>query len=276
MLQEQLDKLIQNNFATNLQGLLVLELSPNQLSICIIDQLSGEIKVCSKTELSNKNIENYIQSLETILSHNALNKSFKKVSVLVNTEKTMLIPEALFNSENKEDTIKDILNKDINDLLIHSSVKGVGTVCAFYFNKNVYALLIRKFPNVKIKSIQEKALELSTQINSETFLFAYCNTEKLHIVVKQHRNLLLSNCYSIKTNEDAAYYIYFVLEQLKMSQENTKLILSGTFANTNALVDLLKRYSRLVELHVNTNSNYTAFDSTELKPEERVHLINEV
>lgn len=275
MLQEQLNKIIQSNFASNLQGSLVLEISYSQLKICIADQLSSEILACSNKELSTLNKETYLQSIEQILSHNVFSKAFKKVSVLINTDKSILVPEALFTPEKKEEILSLHFIKNNDEVILISNIKGTGTICAFIINKDVYAILIRKFPNVKVKSMQEKTIELSNQINHSSSLFAHCSSEKLHIVVKQNRNLLLSNCYIIKSNEDAAYYIYFVLEQLKLSQEDTPIILSGTFHDTKTLLELLKRYSKTVALHFDTKSSYTSYDSIELKPEERVHLISE-
>lgn len=81
----------------------------------------------------------------------------------------------------------------------------------------------------------------------------------IEIVVKHEHKLLLTNQYSVKTQEDVLYYILFILEQYQLNPLFVRLTVTGNIEANSSLINSLKKYIKNVQLalgnkHLNWSS----------------------
>lgn len=186
----------------------------------------------------------------TIKQSSILSYPYKKVSLAVVNNKSTLVPNALFDANEKEALLK--FNHPLED----------GEVIAIDKLPNLDATTIYALP----KAIEQQFKELYTQLNIthysspliENVLLANKNTDGVSVVVNVRSGgfevlvvnsgkLMFYNTFSYQTPEDFIYYLLFVFEQLKLNPETVQVKLLGELEKNSAVYQLLYKYIRNIK-----------------------------
>jgi hypothetical protein len=126
----------------------------------------------------------------------------------------------------------------------------------------------------------------SSSVLIESIWFNYknrINTNRVFLNIRQNmfdmaifdgRQLTYFNSFSYRNNEDVAYYLIFVLEQLNFNPESIPVILLGNIEKGGALFELIYRYIRHVEFgRRNENFKYS-YLFNQVPPQMNFPLMN--
>lgn len=187
--------------------------------------------------------------LEQLFSESEwLNKSFYQVVIVFNNPSSTLVPIALFNEKDKQlylefnQTISEI-DSITHDLLRNTqaaNVYAIPGILASFFDK--------KWPEAKKIHFSSCVIEtLSNHFKNRTddkTLYLNVGDESFDLVYFKESKLFFYNQFRYKSKEDFAYFLLLVMEQLKLSPEETKLELTGKISEDSENYNILHQYVR--------------------------------
>src|SRR3972149_8292577 len=176
--------------------------------------------------------------------------NWASVTCAIAHNKFTLIPNALFDEENKKSLLE--FNHLVSaDEKIHSDIlRNLKAKNLFSVSRKSESEIKNKFTNAHIIhsfTAFAEGLLVHNKNNTEKKVFANFYSSYFEIVILDGRNLLFSNAFQYKTPEDIAYYILFVYEQLHLNPETIELVLSGEIEKTAKEHSLLYTYIRNVK-----------------------------
>lgn len=188
---------------------------------------------------------------EWIASEELVQKPFKKVRLIIFSDKFSFVPAQL-------------QHKDLNEDLVHLLFQSADT---YQFAENLVKILSAKLlfaiPDGLIHAVQELVGEceiihpLKLIINStlkttdDQSLVLLFDENNLQLIVVQNKELLLANSFRINHANDVVYFILTALKQLNVASRKTKLFYSG---QSTYLIDSVTN----LEKHFSTSENLSA------------------
>lgn len=91
-------------------------------------------------------------------------------------------------------------------------------------------------------------LKYAFELETSKKICADFETDKLHLTAVDGDDILLANTYEYESENDAAYYILAVYQELKLDVETFHLYLAGNKNNDKIPLDFLKEYIRNVNM----------------------------
>lgn len=176
-------------------------------------------------------------------------KSYLHVYVNYFNPQFTLCPTAFYNQDNNRSLLefnagpiadKPVWNDDIN-----ADIKLIYTI-----DENLKSTLDQLFPQHHLKHtltvLSKLMLQSEELMKADVFLAIHSNY--LEVVVKQDHKLVLTNQFSIKTQEDVLYYVLFILEQYQLNPLTTPITVAGNLETTSDLITSLKKYIKNINL----------------------------
>ncbi|BAO77164.1 hypothetical protein WPG_2934 [Winogradskyella sp. PG-2] len=232
----------------------------NGLSFCILNRTSNTIEFLKTTAFGQKlNPFDVLNRLKTELSSStSFSEDFDSVTVIHQNELATLVPNALYNENNKADYLKfnsKILKTDLiahDDIVINDS----SNVYVPYVNINNY--IFETFGEFVYKHASSVLIDSILQNNrrDETTVNVNVNDNTLEVIVSEKKSLMLFNSFEYNSKEDFIYYILFVFEQLNLNVETTFVYLSGNISKEDGLYDIIYTYVR----HIYFVENFLAYN----------------
>tara|TARA_R110002033_G_scaffold42_4_gene753 strand:- start:661 stop:1524 length:864 start_codon:yes stop_codon:yes gene_type:complete len=231
---------------------LSIQINLNGLSFCILNRTTNEIEFLKTIDFEQKQVPDAVLNhLKTELSSNTVfSEDFNDVLVIHQNELSSLVPEELFNADNKADYLKfnsKILRNDFitEDLIaINKSVN----IYVPYVNINNYIFeTFGEFVYKHSSSILIDALIQNPESTSEEpTVYVNVNKNTIELLVLENGKLQLFNVFEYHSKEDFIYYVLFVFEQLKLDVETTHILLSGNIVIGDENFVMLYLYIRHV------------------------------
>lgn len=185
------------------------------------------------------------------------------VRFVVADNKQTIVPEAIFDENNIETYWQLNFETQSQTKLMYHYLSRAKSFIIFSVDESIEAL----FNNYKGKktiipssaSFIDFNLKRNKLVENPEIERVYVQVYEnyMEVILLQNHNLRLFNTYTYKSPNDLLYYIINLYEQLKISQTDSELILSG-FVETNSLLALnLKKFIKIVYFEArNTEYNY--------------------
>jgi hypothetical protein len=232
---------------------LVIQVSLNGLSYCIIDTLSDRPK-----QLKNIHFNEFQRSAKindlyfSVFNENPeLLAKYDSVEVIHSNNLSTFVPIALFDEEYLGSYIQYNTKVFNTDFFTYDKLSNyeMNNVYIPYVNMNNF--FIEKFGSFEYKHantiLVSKLLDISKN-NDERKMFVYKSDAHFEIIVIQNQKLLFFNSFEYKTPEDFIYYILFTAEQLQLNPENFKLEIIGDCRENDSYFAIAYKYIRNVQL----------------------------
>jgi hypothetical protein len=199
---------------------------------------------------------------DIIASDELLNQKFKSVEILYSSLNFTLVPQAFFQNSFSEKIFS--FNHEIEKgfSIERTLFQKAETWCLFDIPDNLREFLLLKFPKATLKSnlypLIERGLKENKNTLERTIVHINFFRSYFELVVISGSKLLLCNQFEYSGEEDVLYYVLNVFDRLKLSPENTELLLHGAIEPTNPLYQILKKYLKRVGFaKPNTLFNYS-------------------
>ncbi|MBI2271581.1 MAG: DUF3822 family protein [Bacteroidetes bacterium] len=231
---------------------LAIQLSSDGLSAAVWDDVYNKALALERFSFQKA------FNVNTLLSHSnsAIKQSsilcypYKKVSLSIVNTRSTLVPNALFDANEKDALLKFNHSLADSETIVIDNLPNLDA-------KNIYAL-----PKV----IEQQFRELYTQLDithysspliehvlltnkhsDTTNVVLNVHSEGFEVLVLNSGKLLFYNTFSYQTAEDFIYYLLFVFEQLKLNPESVKVELLGELEKNSAIYQLLYKYIRNIK-----------------------------
>lgn len=190
-----------------------------------------------------------------------LSGTFNGVKGIVGNSRFTLIPEALYQEDQKESYFNFIHEKDpgegvFSDRLGHQGIYTVYSVPGHWRKE-----IDRVFPKAALSHMSTVLISnLWMNVKNKTGIQAFLNLRdgQFDLLVFEGSQLKYCNVFHYMTPEDVVYYVIFVFEQLNLNPEETRLNLLGSVDPFSPVYDLLFRYIRNINFVTrNEGFNYS-------------------
>lgn len=233
---------------------LSIQLGLDGFSFSILDQEKN--KHLALEYYSFQEVENYVlyceQLHELLNSIDVIKRRFNKVIVLFEGDKAALVPGPLFDESKADLHLKFNHKLDSDDEIIVDKLKTLQAYNVFAIPKQLRELIKDKFINYSINHSSSGLIEsLLIKYKNQDIgkrVFVQLRSTSFDIVVLENSKLLFFNSFQFRTKEDFAYFVIFVLEQLKLNPESIPIYLLGEIDKSSKYYEILYKYIRNIHL----------------------------
>ncbi len=251
---------------------LSIRISTDGFSYCILDRNTNKFLHLQSFDLADPGKKPYIpgekertdvSKLNQLLDNELkwLSQPFNSVRVLLEQGKSTLIPEALFNEEEKCSIFDfNVAGGPYETADIHHDYLKSTNAYVIYHLPSTLAEVIKKYFSTAMVCHFSTAIIQSLFLkfrNTDSANQLFVNTGASHIDILQIKNKKLDyyNSFLYNTAEDFMYYLIFVVEQLNLNPESVDLVMMGEIEKHSALADLVNKYIRNVRF-IERNSDF--------------------
>ena len=189
---------------------------------------------------------------EMVATTQALNHSYRRINILVDTHRFTPIPFELYEDEQTEEFFHYNFPEPSHNETVLCNILGKSNIALLFgMDKHAHQLLSEQFPDARIFACVSPLIEhFSTRSKEENGKKLYVHFRKnlFEVFAFDNGKLLLTNSFRCKHTADKVYYLLYVWQQLGFSQEKDELWLSGNIEEKEELLRELNKFLRKVEL----------------------------
>jgi hypothetical protein len=232
----------------------------------LVLQVTG--RSCAYSILDHDNnrfiaIESYGVSLSTVIDQNQwLKNSLRSVRVIVENNRSTLIPSVLFEEAEKETYLNFSVEPEVDEKVLFDRLPRLDIVNIFGVSKSLHDQITGFFPGAKVCHVSSLLIE-SLWMNFKNLItgkriFIYVREEAFNMMIFEMKQLVYSNAFHFREPEDFIYYVIFVMEQLNLNPEEISVTLLGNISTKTTHFDLIFKYIRNVDFALrNESSRYS-------------------
>jgi len=204
--------------------------------------LNGHHFFLKRARLLLKHVRDVFESDEI------LNHDFKSVEILYSTRKFTLVPQAFYSRISSEKYLwfNNIVEKGFTIGKLH--FPNAGCWCLFDIPQNLSEYFASKFPGCPIRHslfpLVEGELKKNHSSSGKGQVHLNFSRDSFEMVVTNGPKLIQCNIFSYKTERDILFHVLYTFDQLKLSPEDTELILHGQIPQVSPVYHLFKKYVR--------------------------------
>ncbi|NQU54940.1 MAG: DUF3822 family protein [Bacteroidetes bacterium] len=190
---------------------------------------------------------------EWATSEALLQKPFKKIRIVVFSNKYTLIPEQYSNKELKLE-IPKILFDENNELEIAENViNKLEARLVFALPAGINRIFTEQFGECEIIHPLKVIANQHSNAEKGLSLLLILDSENIYITLFNKNTVLLSNSFKQAHANDVVYYVLTVLKQLEIEPQTTELLYIGKSEIENDAINVLKKYFYKTDILSATN-----------------------
>jgi len=244
---ELFDETLDINSTENYQ--LSLQLGHDNLSFCLLDTIRNKyILLRSYTPENNKKFsrDNFE---EIIAKDDFLGRKYSKVSLLLPSLKSTLIPSALYDPAKKEEYFSFNHVSTESNIILTNKLAEPDSYLLFGIPKHLYEIASEHFPvSAPVHHLKPLFHHIGhTMLSGGDFLIhAHVEADFFNLVIFRERKLELCNTFLYRNLSDILYHILNVFKSMNIKQEES-IYLSGQTERYDDLFSNLSLYIRGVK-----------------------------
>lgn len=227
-----------------------IQLSLNGFSFLITNPAEEKYKSYFFEPLPNNiGYDDFVERAVDFLHKDIFSGHFGKVNIINASFQTLLLPEAVFKTENLKKLFE--VNHNLKDDEFLLSNKFQGTYLVFSISSYLSSTFVNKF---KDYTVYNQAYPLLYQLaqytknSSEEIVWVQIINGFFDVIVYRKSELIFFNSFQYKNVNDYIYFLMNVFEQLKLKPLKTKLLISGNINHSSAYLHSAKTFIQNVAL----------------------------
>ena len=185
-----------------------------------------------------------LRNIEKIIPTESF-QSQKSLQICLSNTLYTLVPKVLFDEKELESYLS--FNHPLEDqsqLIFHyTPLESFDAVVVFAIPRGLEFLLKAKLPPYQLLHFSSPILEaVGLNKMKENELLINIQQEQFDIIYAPNGKLYFFNSFQYQSKEDFIYFLLYVMEQLKLERETSKLILVGEVEKESPLYKLLYTY----------------------------------
>ena len=208
-------------------------------------------------------LESYGAPLPGVIGRNQwLEKPLKSVSVIVENNRSALIPSVLFEESAKHTFLNFSVEPEFDEKVLFDRLTRLEIVNVFGVNNTLHDQIVRYFREAKICHVSSLLIE-SLWMNFKNLItdkriFLFVREEAFNMLIFEKKQLLYSNAFHFRAPEDFVYFVIFVMEQFNLNPEEIPVTLLGNIYTKTPHFDLIFKYIRNIDFAFRSeSSNYS-------------------
>lgn len=227
---------------------LIIQLNSFQLSYAVYNSVNNTVMAYACHVLDGN--ESFSEALRILTTDEWTRVSYSKVKAVIEPLDFLLVPQALFDSNNISAYLNFHSLSKVNNIQLFDVIENVGLVGVYRVPSSLYEALNAQFAEIAILANPTPFVQLVSReyksIKGDN-LFVYLDHNRIHILALNQGKLLYYNSFEIATKEDVSYYALSVSEQLLFSPEKALVVVWGNGSNFEEQYNTLNYYFRNVQ-----------------------------
>ena len=188
------------------------------------------------------------------------------------------VPDLYFEKEQTAHYLKYNTELLAGDYVDYDDVTSLNLKVVYIPIMNIYNYLVDKIGNVGYKHQMSTLLNVIKPENEhKEYVFINRYLDNCYILAYYNGKCHLANRFKVQTDEDVAYYLLSVIDQLKFDRENLQLVISGFIKKDDQAYNYLYDYIRNINFyHPSFAPDHFLFDTITYKETNLVcHYLSE-
>jgi hypothetical protein len=204
-------------------------------------------------------LESYAVSLPAVIGQNQwMNNPFRSVRIIVENNRSTLIPSALFEESEKDTYLNFSVEPEVEENVLFDRLPGLEIMNIFGVSSTLRDQIAGFFPRAQVCHVSSLLIE-SIWMNFKNLItdkriFILVREEAFNMVIFDRKQLVYSNAFHFRAPEDFIYYVIFVMEQLNLNPEEVPVTLLGDISTKTPHFDLIYKYIRNVDFALRSES----------------------
>ncbi len=196
--------------------------------------------------------ENYLIEIENFLTDERIDSNYHDVRIDIADNEVTIVPNAMFNESQIEDLYKLNFLPNNEKKVLYSNLPKSSNVVLYSVKKDLKKYLDSYFSDYKISPQAFSFVESNYTRNKKSEeavipkLFIQVFENFFEVLVLKDTEVFFYNTFKYKSSNDLLYYIVNVFEQLKLSQEETTISVSGFIDTDDIAILNLRKFIKIV------------------------------
>jgi hypothetical protein len=240
-----IDKTFDSTQANNFH--LSVQISQDGLFFTVLDPERGKYIVLTGYNFFIKRPRLLLKQVKEVVEKEEIVKlDYKSIDILYSTRSFTLVPKVLFSNDDAERFIS-FNNCHENGFIIKKSLfERAEVLCIYDFPENLSQYLETVLPKANVNHnlfpLIEKVLKNNRNFEERRQLHLNFFREYFEMFIINGKKLMQCNIFNYKTERDILYYVLYVFDQMKLSPENTDIVIHGHIPQVSPVYHLLKKY----------------------------------
>jgi len=220
---------------------LALSVSSKKCSAIVFDSFENRF-VCliESTIVEYLSLAEHKKEVAAFLANQLFSVEFKSVKILFVTNKSTLVPEAVFEKELAPKFLNFNHTLDFDDSVEYSFIRNGSMYSVFAIPQWLKDIAVERFRNANFMHQTTPLIESILMINKNKVSKKklYVNVEKdfFDVIVIDGDSLVLSNSFAYSNSKDFMYFLMNIYEQLKLNPEINELTFMGQIGYESELL----------------------------------------
>jgi hypothetical protein len=226
-------------------------------------------------------LELYGVPLPSVIDQNQwLTNFFRSVRVIVENNRSTLIPSVLFDESEKDTYLNFSVEAEAEEKVLFDKLTRLDIVNIFGVTNTLHEQITGFFPGTKVCHVSTVLIE-SIWMNFKNLItdkriYIFVREEAFNMIIFEKKQLVYSNAFHFRAPEDFLYYVIFVMEQLNLNPEEVPVTLLGDISTKTPHFDLIFKYIRNVDFAVRNESSQYSYVFDDLPGHSFYTLLNPV
>lgn len=225
------------------------EITESRFRFWVIDQRSNQYIWLEDFHLQTPGEElNALESLKLIYSEHDFLKSnkWKNVNITIDNQSFTLIPSDIFRKEYALRYLQLAKGMTIGkgEEIHQDLISEPGIINVYSSERELYNWFSETYPlmDVQFSHQSSQMIRFALAHGQEQTAFLYLEEKTVHLVVSHEGNLKFCNRFSYKTAQDLAYYVLFVMNEIRVEPDEILVRLFGEVSDESEEFELLTKY----------------------------------
>ncbi len=228
---------------------LSVQISQDGLFFAVLDPDKGKYIVLAGYNFFVKRPRLLLKHVKDVFEKEQIIKlDYKSIDILYSTRLFTLVPNALFLNDDAE-RFMSFNNSYEKGLIIKKSLFHRAEMwCIYDFPENLSEYIETAMPKANVNHnlfpLVETVLGNNRNIKENQQVHLNFFREYFEMVIISGTKLAQCNIFNYKTERDIMYYVLYVFDQMKLTTENTEIVIRGHLPQISPVYHLLKKYVR--------------------------------
>jgi len=209
-------------------------------------------------------LESYEVPLPVVIGQNQWMKNpFRSVRVIVENNRSTLIPSALFEESEKETFLNFSMEPEVKEKVLFDRLSRLEIVNVYGVNDTLHDQIFGFFPEAMVCHVASLLIE-SIWMNFKNLItdkriFIFVREEAFNMLIFDKKQLVYSNAFHFRAPEDFVYFVIFVMEQLNLNPEEVPVTLLGNIETKTPHFELIFKYIRNIDFALRSESTHYSY-----------------
>ncbi|HKK42318.1 MAG TPA: DUF3822 family protein [Bacteroidales bacterium] len=243
LFDETLDINSTENYELSVQG------SPDGLAFSILDTIRNKFIMIRAFEPEENKYFSTANINELISRDDFLSKRYKKINIIIPSQKFTLVPSALYDPGKKEEYFSLNHSNDDNDPVNSNKIEDPDSYLVFSSREPVHRLFSESWPGIFPVHHLKPLLHHISHARKNThgnYIHLHVERDYFNLVIADSNSLFFCNTFRYRNISDIMYYVLNVLKKLGIGQEET-IFFSGNTEKYDDLSSGIAMYIRSVK-----------------------------